>query len=86
MKTGAIPPRTRLHDARTRLHNPRTRLQLTILNTIYITILKRARGDEFLLGSDVLCGFWLGWEYSSPSPIPNHLIITTLPSRHAPRI
>ena len=37
MKSGAIPPRTRLHD-------PRTRLQLTILNTIYITILKRARG------------------------------------------
>ena len=44
MKTGAIPPRTRLHDPRTRLHDPRTRLQLTILNTIYITILKRARG------------------------------------------
>ena len=45
MKSSAIPPRTRLHDPRTRLHDPRTRLQLTILNTIYITILKRARGE-----------------------------------------
>ena len=43
MKSGAIPPRTRLHDPRTSLHDPRTSLQLTILNTIYITILKRAR-------------------------------------------
>ena len=44
MKSGAIPPRTSLHDPRTSLHDPRTSLQLTILNTIYITILKRARG------------------------------------------
>ena len=60
MKTGAIPPRTRLHDPRTRLHDPRTRLQLTILNTIYITILKRARVDKFcrevMFGVDFLVG------------------------------
>lgn len=44
MKSGARGYRTRLHDPRTSLHDPRTSLQLTILNTIYITILKRARG------------------------------------------
>ncbi len=29
--------------------------------------------------------FWLEWEYSLPSYIPNSLIITTLPSHHASR-
>lgn len=48
-----------LHNVRHSLHDVRHSLQLTILNTIYITILKRAKVDEFLWGSDVWREFWL---------------------------
>ena len=34
-----------LHNVRHSLHDVRHSLQLTIRNTIYITILKRARGE-----------------------------------------
>lgn len=45
MKTMTQGVRHSLHDVRHSLHNVRHSLQLTILNTIYITILKRARGE-----------------------------------------
>lgn len=52
-----------LHNVRHSLHDVRHSLQLTILNTIYITILKRARGKwlmnfcrEVMFGVDFLGG------------------------------
>lgn len=45
MKTMTQGVRHSLHNVRHSLHDVRHSLQLTILNTIYITILKRARGE-----------------------------------------
>lgn len=45
MKTMTQGVRHSLHNVRHNLHDVRHSLQLTILNTIYITILKRMRGE-----------------------------------------